>query len=504
MTDATLLIDGYKADHRSQYPKGTELVFSNLTARSSRVPSVDRTVFFGLRYFVVRYLMQHFNETFFDIPREWAVEDYQAVMDNYLGKGAVTAEHIGELHDLGYLPLEIWALPEGSIVPLRVPMLVMWNTDPRFFWLTNYMETLLSATLWGPITSATTALRYRDILEEACDLTGGDRSFVPFQAHDFSFRGMFGVEAAEMSGAAHLLFFKGTDTIPAIQFVKRYYGLHDNNTLVGASVPATEHSVMCMGGEEDELGTFKRLLTEVYPKGIVSVVSDTWDFWKVVTETLPALKDIIMARDGKLVIRPDSGDPVHILCGYSGKFGDEYVNPDTPEGKGLIQCLWDIFGGTSKWVENGPFRGVFRQLDPHIGAIYGDSITPERCEEICRRLAVKGFASTNVVFGVGSYTYQYVTRDTFGMAVKATFGRVNGEDRSLFKKPKTDGGSKNSAKGLLAVYEKDGTFELKENATWEEVKNCAFVPVFSNGANLLVERFETLRARVDGYINKQF
>lgn len=487
-TNSPLLIDGYKADHRRQYPSGTEVVFSNLTARSTRVPGMDRTVFFGLGYFVQHYLIDHFEENFFGLPRHVAVEHYTNVMNAYLGAGAITTEHIGELHDLGYLPLEIWALPEGSIVPLRVPMLVMWNTDPRFFWLTNYMETLLSCTLWGPITSATTALRYREILEEAAAFTGGDRNFIPFQAHDFSFRGMFGLEAAEMSGAAHLTCFKGTDTIPAIEFIRRYYYTQNFDGILGTTVPATEHSVMCMGGDEGELDTFKRLLTEVYPKGIVSVVSDTWDFWKVVTEYLPALKDIIMARDGKLVIRPDSGDPANILCGTRP---DDLIC-ETPEHKGLIQCLWDIFGGTVN-------KKGFKVLDPHIGAIYGDSITPERCADICRRLREKGFASTNVVFGVGSYTYQYVTRDTYGMAVKATYGEVNGEPRDIFKKPKTDSGSKNSAKGLLAVYRKGDTFVLKEQATWKDVTSCAFEQAFCDGSGRITT-FQDIR----DHINEQF
>lgn len=480
------LIDGYKADHRRQYPTGTELVFSNFTARSSRVPGVDHVVFFGTQYFIQKYLVEEWGR-FFSAPKDEVVRAYKRRMDQYLGKDAIGTEHIEALHDLGFLPIQIMALPEGTIVPLRVPMLVLWNTIPEFFWLTNYLETLISCVLWGPITSATTALRYKAVLVQAAEMTGGDAEFVPFQAHDFSMRGMMGVEAAQLSGAAHLTSFVGTDSIPAIDFLEQYYGAHLHEP-VGVSVPATEHSVMCLAGQEDEIGTFKRLVTEVYPTGIVSVVSDSWDFWRVVTEYLPTLKDVIMARHGKLVIRPDSGDPVDILCGtLTGNIDD-----GTPEEKGLIQCLWNVFGGTEN--EKG-----FKQLDSHIGAIYGDSITVERCQAICNKLAAKGFASTNVVFGVGSYTYQYVTRDTFGMAMKATYGVVNRQPRAIFKKPKTDNGVKNSAKGLLAVYESDRytrQMVLVEEATWDQVHSCAFVKVFAQGVAYNNTTLADIRTRI--------
>jgi nicotinamide phosphoribosyltransferase len=217
---------------------------------------------------------------------------------------------------------------------------------------------------------------------------------------------------------------------------------------------------MCAGSKDDEVGTFRRLL-ETYPKGILSVVSDTWDLWKVCTEHIVTLKEEILARDGKLVIRPDSGDPVHILCGYSGKEGDKYVDPTTPEGKGVIELLWDVFGGTIN--EQG-----YKVLDSHIGAIYGDSITIDRADEICRRLEAKGFASTNVVLGIGSFTYQYNTRDTFGFAMKATYVEVDGVGREIFKDPITDDGTKKSATGLLWVDKNtESDYVLFDKVTWE-------------------------------------
>ncbi len=432
------LCDGYKVDHRRQYPVGTELVYSNWTPRKSRIEGIDKVVFFGLQYFIKKYLVETFDRDFFGQPKSAVIKKYQRRISGYLGPEAITYEHMEALHDLGYLPIEIKALPEGMLVPIRMPMFTIKNTKPEFFWITNFLETILSCIIWMPCTSATMAFQYRKILDSYVEKTGGDPEFVNWQGHDFSFRGMAGLEAAMMSGAGHLLSFTGTDTIPAIDFLEAYYGADVEKELVGGSVSATEHSVMCMGTQDDEIGTFRRLIEETYPSGIVSIVSDTWDYWKVITEFIPTLKSEILGRDGKVVIRPDSGDPVKIIC------GDPVAIPGTPEFKGSVECLWETFGGTE--TSTG-----YKLLDGHIGLIYGDSITLERCQAICSQLAAKGFASTNVVFGIGSYTYQYVTRDTFGFAMKATYGEVNGEGRPIFKDPKTDDGTKKSAKGMIKL-----------------------------------------------------
>lgn len=465
MIQPIALTDFYKTDHRRQYPKGTELVYSNLTPRGSRIEGIDRVVVFGIQYFMKEYLIKRFNEGFFKLEKSKVVAAYKRRLDTSLGVDAVAMEHVEALHDLGYLPIEIRAMDEGSRCPMRVPLLTIHNTLPEFFWITNFLETLLSAALWGPITSATIAYAYRVILNDYADKTSDIPEFVDFQGHDFSMRGMYGIEASCMSSAAHLLSFKGTDTIPAIDFLEEYYNADADKELVGASVPATEHSVMCVGGVEDEIGTFKRLITETYPSGIVSIVSDTWDFWKVMTEYLPKLKGEIMARDGKVVIRPDSGDPVEIICGT--KYGK-----NEEDGKaGAVQILWDIFGGTIN------SKG-YKQLDPHIGLIYGDSITMERCKAICSGLEKQGFASTNVVFGIGSYTYQYNTRDTFGFAVKATYAEVGGKPINIWKDPKTDDGLKKSAKGLLCV---DNAMKLIEEVSMEESRTGQLKTVFKDG-----------------------
>jgi nicotinamide phosphoribosyltransferase len=386
MSDFIMLTDGYKIGHKDQYPTGTQYVYSNFTARSTRIGGADSVTFLGLQYFQQRYLKEIAEATFFSRPRYDVADNYRAFLDSYVGQNSIGVEHIEALHRLGYIPLEFWALPEGLAVPFRVPMFTLQNTHPEFFWVTNYIETLMSSVLWLPCTSASTARRYRRILETYAELTGGDPEFINWQGHDFSFRGMACPEAAALSGAGHLLSFTGTDSIPSIQLLKEYYS---GEGLIGGSVPATEHSVMCAGGKEDELETFRRLL-RLYPSGILSVVSDTWDLWKVIGELLPALRSEIMSRPGKLVIRPDSGDPVLILT------GDASATPGSLAHKGVVQALWDLFGGTTN------AKG-FRELDSHIGTIYGDSITEARAQQICERLMAKGFASTNVVFGIGSY-----------------------------------------------------------------------------------------------------
>jgi nicotinamide phosphoribosyltransferase len=465
------LIDGYKADHRRQYPDGTEYVYSNFTPRQSRIDGVTEVVFFGLQYFVKEYLIERWNKGFFERPKDEVVREYQRRMDNYLGKDAVPCDHIGELHDLGYLPIKIKALKEGTLTPIGVPVFTIVNTLPKFFWLTNYFETLMSNIIWKPITSATTAFQYRKRFDEYAEKTGYDKGFIQWQGHDFSFRGMSGNEDSLLSGAGHLLSFTGTDTIPAIDFLEKYYNANSDLELIGGSVPATEHSVMCMGEEESEINTFKRLIIELYPNGIVSIVSDTWDFWKVMTEYLPSLKSEILARDGRLVIRPDSGDPVKIICG-------DYETPESLlteyQRKGAYELLWDIFGGEIN--DKG-----FKVLNSKVGLIYGDSITLTRQKKILELLEAKGFCASNLVLGIGSFTYEYVTRDTFGFAMKATWGQVNGIEKDIFKNPKTDSGFKKSAKGLLCVVSEKGKLKLLDQVSKDCENTGLLETVFIDG-----------------------
>lgn len=511
-----LLTDGYKTGHHLQYPKGTTLVYSNFTPRSNKYApkGCNEVVSFG-QQLVIRQIHESFQKDFFDKPKEKVCSEIKKEISMYLGTD-YDVSHFEALHDLGYLPIKVKSIPEGTLVPIKVPVLTIHNTNPDFYWITNYLETLISNLLWKPMTSATIAFQYKMVLTEWASKTNQEsKEFVEWQGHDFSMRGMDSIESVISSGLGHLTSFSGTDSLPAIHGARKYYG---EKGFVAGSVPATEHSVMCSGGKEDEVETFRRLL-DTYPNGILSVVSDTWDLWRVCTEHVVTLREEIMSRDGKLVIRPDSGDPVDILCGdawrvqgftegvlnkvgengvvlnytdnkyYKVKLNSNYeiigeeTTDVTPSNKGVIELLWEVFGGTIN--DQG-----YKVLDPHIGAIYGDSITIDRANEICSRLEAKGFASTNVVLGIGSFTYQYNTRDTFGFAMKATYvevnkpkfdGDFNPEGREIFKDPITDDGTKKSATGLLRVLRKDGKYILEDRTSWLGEKASELVTIYKNG-----------------------
>lgn len=605
-TNSAFLTDSYKLAHHDQYPEGTTLVFSNFTPRTNKyaseaTKSLDSVLVFGVQLTLMK-IRDHFNQNFFftsergDKNFPWnagnlvelkkkAIDPIKEEIELFLGMEYDTT-HFERLWDLGYLPLEIRALDEGTLCPIKVPMLTIHNTHPDFFWLPNFLETILSQMLWKPMTSATIALSYRKTMEKWAEKTNPEgKEFVLWQGHDFSMRGLDAVEATQASGLGHLSVFYGTDSLPTLSAARYYYGAQG---FIAGSVPATEHSVMSAGSKEGELETFRRLMKK-QPKGILSVVSDTWDLWNVLTNILPQLKEEIMARDGKLVIRPDSGDPVDIICGTSKskynfldvkieglnenieevttedleeylsgdvrdfwsfdswdetdedftqyfiinnkiyswtiedteciestwdgrimgwestiEFVEDYKEDTSPEMKGAVEILWDVFGGTVN--EQG-----YKVLDSHIGLIYGDSITLERCQDICARLEAKGFASTNVVFGIGSFTYQFNTRDTFGFAMKATYIEkteysnqfLDVYERTgfeIFKDPKTDSGLKKSAKGLLKVIQGENGLELVDQISWEELRqdDNLLTVVFKDGKFLK----ETTMAEIRNRVNK--
>lgn len=492
--DPVFACDFYKMHHKFQYPEGTEVVYANFTPRSNHLSKgidgkpIEKIVWVGLQGFIKWFLIEHWNTHFFKKP----IKQIVAKLKRRMGPDYDTT-HFEELHKLGYLPICIKSLPEGSVVDMKIPVLTVYNTLPEqlfaVFWVTNFLETALSNELWPVTTVASIAYEYRKLLEKYAEKTGSPKDFVLWQGHDFSYRGIEGLMAAFQS-FGHLTSFLGTDTIPAIDYAEAYYG--GMNTYVGGSVPATEHSVMCAGGKETEIETYRRILTKVHPTGVVSIVSDTWDFWNVVggdNSIAAQLKDVIMNRQpdaiglNKTVFRPDSGDPVLILCG-DPESDNEYAR------KGAVECLWDIFGGTVTATGH-------KLLDSHVGLIYGDSITLDRANQILQRLEAKGFASANVVFGIGSYTYQYNTRDTFGFAMKATWAMIDGKGHDLFKDPVTDSGVKKSAKGLLRVEKEDGKFVLYDQQGEIEELGGQLEPVFTNGLLVSETTLEEIRQRVN-------
>ena len=464
--NALFLTDGYKTGHHQQYPKGTEEVYSNWTPRSNKYApkGCDKVVSFGQQY-VMQWLHNYFEENFFSKNKEVVCNEIKEELSLYLNTN-YDVSHFEKLHDLQHLPIKVKSIKEGEEVPVRVAILSVVNTHKDFYWVTNFLETIFSTMLWQPMTSATIAILYKRIFKKwALKTDKNNLEFIEFQGHDFSMRGMGGLQSAILSGIGHSSVFLGSDSLPVIHSLRKHYNAKD---FVVGSVNASEHSVMCAGTKDDEITTFRNLM-DTYPKGILSVVSDTWDLWKVLTNYLPKLKEEILARDGKLVIRPDSGNPTDIICGES-----DNLRGNSPKDKGVIELLWDIFGGTVN--DQG-----FKVLNPKIGAIYGDSITTDRAEEICKRLYDKGFASTNVVLGIGSFTYQFNTRDTFGFAMKATSVVVNGKRREIFKDPITDDGVKKSAKGLLKVIQKNNKYVLVDEVSEIEENEGELKVIYENG-----------------------
>ena len=488
-------VDSYKLGHADQYPAGTTKVYSNFTPRSEwhfNVPDQYKDghiTWFGLQGFL-QEMRSVWNTSFFLVEKEDVLAEAAEIYAPFCGPNGFDTNRLEALWDLGYLPLEIKSLPEGARVPIGVPVLTITNTLPDFYWLPNFMETWLSTELWKSTTSASTSFVYRKIINRYAELTGGSKEFIDWQGHDFSMRGMSGVQDAAKSGAGHLISFTGTDNIAAVKYIRDAY--RGKETFIGGSVPATEHSVMCAGGKESEVETFRRLL-KTYPSGVVSIVSDTWDFWNVITNTARELKLEIEARTpdmfglAKTVFRPDSGDPVLIIC------GDPEAEFGSPQYDGAVECLANIFGTTTN------AKG-YKTLNSKGGLIYGDSITPARAEQILFRLQEKGFASDNIVFGVGSYTFQYTTRDSLGFAMKATYVETDGEGQAIFKDPKTDSGTKKSAKGLLKVFKQLGEYVLKNDVSIAEEKEGCLQTVFLDGDILVDEAFADIRTLAQSYL----
>lgn len=462
--------DSYKLGHADQYPADTEAVYSNFTARSEKLLPIPEQYKDG-KYVVmgVTAFVQKMNSVWVEGLRNMTVPEFTAALDDFIaemgafvGPNGLARDRFTSLYSYvcahGKLPLHFKAVPDGTVLDIRTPCLTVENVKPEFYWFVNYMESYISTELWKPMTTATIARFYRRVLEDYAVRTGSPVEFVDWQAHDFSMRGMSGSEDGAYSGLGHLAYFTGTDNLMSMKLAKEIYGSSDNY-LYGGSVPATEHSVMCMGGEDSELETFRRLVTQ-YNSGVVSIVSDTWDYFNVITNTARELKDVILNRQpdayglAKVVFRPDSGNPIDIIC------GDPEADEGSAERKGSLQCLWEVFGGTV--TETG-----HKLLNQRVGLIYGDSITPQRMLDILARMEAEGWASANIVFGVGSFTYQYLTRDSLGFAMKATWGRRNGAEVFLFKDPKTDSGTKKSARGRVAVVDGklvDGLTEAEDRA----------------------------------------
>lgn len=489
--------DAYKLSHEKFQHDGAEFIYSNMTPRGSKYLPVmkefydNKSVFFGLQYFIKSVLVDEWNQTFFSQPKEKVIAKFKRRLDNFLGKDSICVKRFEDLHDLGYLPIKIKALPEGARVNEKVPYFTVINTDKRFAWLTNYLETIISCETWKPCVSATVTYELRKMINRFAMETVGHLEGTQYQIHGFEFRGMSGRYDAAITGSGLLLNSWGTDTIPAIDLLEDYYNADSDKESIAFSVPASEHSVSSLGSAiESELEFFRKAITQNYPTGIVSLVADTYDFFRVMTEYTVALKDDILNRKpnelglAKVVWRPDSGNPVKIVC------GDPNAPFGSPEYKGAVECLWDVFGGTVS-------KKGFKVLNERTGLIYGDGMTQKVMFEILTGLKSKGFASNNIVFGCGSYLLNLTSRDCLSLAIKATWAQVNGVGYDLFKDPKTDDGMKKSAKGLLRVDLVDGEYILKDQCTPEEEAGGELQTVFENGQIIKEWSLSEIRARIN-------
>lgn len=474
-TNPMLLIDFYKAVHAEMLPKGITKSVSYFTPRMSRVKRWNSVVMFGLQGFIKTYLIEYFNDEFFNKPFDDVMSEYKRVMNATLEKNAYKIEKIEALHKLGYLPIEIVSLPEGTKVPMHVPMFGITNTHPNFAWLPQSLESLISAEMWHPMLAATVGATYRDIVNEYYGKTCDDNIPRARALGAFDFRGEECLESAVKAGAGWCLSFLNTATVPTIPYLEQMYNCDCTKEPVAFGSPSTEHSVMCsnyaVDGDEETL--LRRLLTEIYPNVSFSAVLDSYDYWNIIDNVLPRIRNEIMNHKGCMLMRGDSGDCVEVVTKTVFK-------------------LWEHFGGTIN------SKG-YKVLDTHVKAIYGDSITVQRCEEIYKILEANGFACSNVALGVGSFSFQCIeedgilkpfTRDTFSSCIKATYCEIDGMPTPIFKNPK-DGGFKKSQKGCCAVHRSaENTLTFVDEKTWDEVVN--------DESNLLKSIFK------DGKITKEY
>lgn len=466
-----LLTDVYKLGHMDQYPEGTEYIYSYLQARTAK--ELPKTVFFGLQYYLTTYLSQ-------PITQEHA-EEFFKIRESLLGETPVgVRDRINALVKLGFWPLEIKAVPEGEVMPVQNVLMTITNTVAGFGWCVGFVESLLLK-VWNTTTVASYSLKLRELVTNYALRTCDSMAHLPFQVHDFGYRGVSSEETAKLSGAAHLLNFYGSDTVPAVPFLMEHY---DAQWPIALSVPATEHSVMCSYTKEGELQAFERML-DLYPAGIVSIVSDTYDLWNVLDRFARQLRSRIKSREGKVVFRPDSGDPVKIIC------GDPEAPIGSPAYKGALELLGQTFGATKN--DKG-----YKVLDPHVGLIYGDGFFFDRFDQVLGRMLDQGWASSNLVVGIGGLLLQAHSRDELGFAIKATEGVINGRHVELFKDPVTDK-KKRSHMGLLKLnkYGRGAYFTADHQSQESEAADDNYLKlVFKDGEVLKRYTLDEIRQRI--------
>ena len=464
-----LLTDSYKPTHWKQLPKGVTILRSYLESRGGKF---DNTLFYGLQYIIKEYL-QGKVITLNKINRA------KLFWDAHLGQGHFNMDgwlHILEKHN-GHLPVIIKAVPEGTVVPTGNVLLTIENTDPEVPWLTNYLESLLLQ-VWYPITVGTLSREVKKVLVDYLVKTSDHdeneiRGIVSFMLHDFGFRGASSVESAGIGASAHLINFRGTDTVEGILLAQEYYNTLD---MLAFSIPASEHSTITSWSEPLEVKAFENMLDQ-FPTGLVACVSDSFDIIRACRDHWgTTLRDKILNRDGRLVIRPDSGDPVQTL-------------------KQIFHILWDKFGGTIN-------KKGFKVIDPHVRVIQGDGVNYDSIIDILDMMVEEGFAAENIAFGMGGALLQKVDRDTQKFAIKCSSIVINGEEVEVQKNPieinekgERVKSFKKSKAGRLKLINNNGVFETIQHC--QDFSGDILVPIFENGLILKEWTFEEVRERAE-------
>lgn len=447
--------DSYKLSHYSQYPEGTQYVSSYVEPRSAW-GQIDKVMFFGLQMELAKLAGCVVTQAMLDEATPFLkahgfdifADGWQYIIDECGGR----------------LPIKIEALPEGTLAPVSIPQMRIENTDPKCYWLVSYLETRLLRAIWYPSSVASLSYFVMTEIRKRLAITDGDVAGAEFKLHDFGARGATCFEAAGIGGVAHLVSSMGTDTIAGLVYARNFYGAE----MAGFSIPASEHSTMTAAGEAGELDQMRQFL-RVNPEGIIACVSDSYDLMRAVKDYWGgALKDDVLSRDGVLVVRPDSGDPLEIV-------------PD------VIEALMAKFGYSLT-------KQGYRILPEKVRVIQGDGVSKDSILQIMDVMMDRGLAIGNTAFGMGGGLLQKVDRDSFGYAMKASAVYYNNKWHDVFKDPITAMGSKTSKKGKQGVMRTDsGAFVARPAANIPEGAD-AFRCVFLNGEIKQVQTFEQIRA----------
>lgn len=453
-TNLLLLTDSYKLSHYKQYPTGTENVYSYFESRVGA--AIPYTVFFGLQYFLRKYL-------FGRVVTPAKIEQAATIASMHMGSQKGTFNREGweyiERKYNGFLPIRIKAVPEGTKVPTGNVLMTIEALDPKCYWLVNYLETLL-VQVWYPTTVATISHGVREIIRKGLEKTGNVEG-LPFKLHDFGFRGVSSVESAGIGGLAHLVNFMGTDTLAAITTGMEFY----DSGVCGFSIPASEHSTITSWGEAGEVAAFRNMLTQ-YPTGLVACVSDSFDIDRACSQYWgKQLKDEVLNRDGILVVRPDSGEIVPMVLNVLHRLGDAFGTYENDKG--------------------------FKVLNDKVRVIQGDGCTPETINSVVQAMIGLGWSIDNIAFGMGGGLLQKVDRDTLRFAFKCSSVTVNGEERDVFKKPASDP-SKNSKAGRLALVLGNNGYETVAE---ESANGNLLRTVFERGEVTKLDTLDDIRKR---------